>query len=461
MMHKVLCFVDDQQGRDIELLLPLIYHAEKYLGCEIKFRFIWDIHAIYKEGPDLIILANTIGSKWHFEISKYAHDQNITVFALISEGNFRTDGTFNYWGYNTEKQFYQEYFCHWTRRTRDFLAKELPELAYRMVVTGATGFDRYKLYQFPEKGSFLLGKGLQRFTKVIGYAGWAFGKLYSETGRKELQFFLKGKLDSWMEWTKTQMIQVENILRLLIEHNTDTLFILKVHPNETHPHITTENPNEIIRLKDYPNVLYVKNEENIHDLISVSDIWMGFETTTTMEAWMLNKETVLINPDPDFYRDQVHQGSLIAHSYGQVQAYLDEFYRNGRMQDFNNPEKVLSRQTIFEETIGFADGLNHLRAAYYLNESLIKARHREKKLKFRLKYFIESFKLHVGRLLYIRPLFLILPGFKKAVWAMDRCKLENIDELKAKYYPWLDVFYRHTELSDLNSQKKFWNEQCR
>ncbi len=447
MKHRVLCFVDDQQGRDIELLLPLIYHAEKYLECEIRFVFIWDIHEIYKEQPDLILLANTVGSKWHFEISKYAHEQNITVFALISEGNFRTNGTFDYWGYNTDKKFYQEYICHWSERTRRFLADIIPEMADRMVLTGATGFDRYKIYKFPERDAYLADKGLQKYSKVIGYAAWAFGKLHSETGREELKYFLKQKPDTWQEWTHSQMIEVENILRQLIENNPDILFLLKVHPNETHPHITRESPNEIYRLKEYPNVLYLKNEEDIHDLISAADLWMGFETTTAIDAWMLDKETVLINPDPDFQRDQVHRGSAIARTYPIAQGFIDEYYENGRIREFNSQEKILSRQAIIEESIGFTDGLNHLRAAHYLSKSLQTARQRVKKPKFRFRYYLESIKLHVGRRLYVRPLFLILPKFKKAVWAMDRCELKNINLLKDKYYPWLDEFYRNNNLS--------------
>jgi len=213
----------------------------------------------------------------------------------------------------------------------------------------------------------------------------------------------------------------------------------------------------MIRLKDYPNVLYVKNEEKIHDLIAVSDIWMGFETTTAMEAWMLGKETLLINPDPDFSRDQVHLGSFIARSYAMAQAFIDEFYQNGLTRDFNTEEKMASRRDIIKETIGFADGLNHLRTAFYLNEALMKSEQRVKKPKFRLKYYMESLKLHLGRKIYIRSLFLILPKFKKAVWAMDRCKLKNIRRLKDKYYPWLDEFYRKHGLSDPDSQRKFWN----
>jgi hypothetical protein len=119
---KALCYFDDDKGRDVEILMPVLYYAETYLNVEIEKAFIFDIDKIRRKKPDLVILANTIGSKNHHYIAKYAYENGIKVFALISEGNFRTNGTFNYWGYNTDKKFYQEYICHWSKRTLDFLS---------------------------------------------------------------------------------------------------------------------------------------------------------------------------------------------------------------------------------------------------------------------------------------------------------------------------------------------------
>jgi surface carbohydrate biosynthesis protein len=447
-MYKALCFIDDQQGRDVELLLPLVYHAERYLGCKIEFRFVWDIFALYLLQPDLVILPNTTGSRWNFEIAKYAAEQNITVFTLISEGNYRINGSFDFWGFNTDHKFYQEFICFWSERTLSFFQKQLPEFADKMVLTGATGFDRYKIYSFLSKETFLKKKGLANYKKVIGYAGWVFGKLYSEMGRMELKYFLKDKPDSWKEWTEMQRKEVETILGRLIETNSDTLFILKVHPNETHPHITKESLNEMSRLKRYPNVLFIKNEEPIHNLISVSDIWIGFETTTAIEAWMLNKETLLINPDPFFNRDETHKGSLIATNYETLQAYIDEYYATGRINDFHSPEMTRIRKTIISESIGFDDGLNHLRAASYLQKALRISEGKQKKRVFRLICFLRSFKLYAGSLFYNRWLFLHLPKFKKTVWAFDRWRLKNIPVLKANYYPYLDQFYNQHHLPD-------------
>ena len=52
---KIVCFTDDDYGRDVEILLPLIYYAEKYLNCEVEFVIPWDIYAIFRKKPDLVL----------------------------------------------------------------------------------------------------------------------------------------------------------------------------------------------------------------------------------------------------------------------------------------------------------------------------------------------------------------------------------------------------------------------
>jgi len=65
----------------------------------------------------------------------------------------------------------------------------------------------------------------------------------------------------------------------------------------------------------------------------------------------------------------------------------------------------------------------------------------------------------VGKIFYIRSLFLLLPKFKKTVWIFDRCNLKNISVLQNTYYPYLDEFYRENGLDSLESQKEFWKKQ--
>lgn len=458
--YHILCFLDGEEGRDPEMLFPLIYFAENVLNCKVEYSFIWNIHEIYRKKPDLILMANTIGSVLHYEVTKYANNNGIKIFALISEGIFRTNGTFNYFGYNTDKSFYQEYICHWSERTKEFLDTELPEIKDKNVVTGAVGFDRYSIYKFMDKEDFLGPKNLGQFKKVIGYAGWAFGKMYSKQGLQEIRHYHKDakKRLSWME---DQMYKVEDILRKAIEANPDILFLLKRHPNEANPTITTENPNEMIRLRDYPNVLYITGQENLHDLISVSDIWVGFESTTCIEAWLMGKPSMFINPDPDFNRTNIYKGHPIVKTAEDFLEKIQSFYSKGEMECFNNPELIANREEIIHETIGFSDGMNHIRAGYYLSKVLDTIQPEEvknRKVKISYKYLFKYCLLMIGRFFYIKYLFLKLPKFKKTVWMFESWRLSNLKILQSNYKPFLDKFYENKKILARYQNGSLWKD---
>jgi surface carbohydrate biosynthesis protein len=446
--YKILCYTDDDAGRDVEMLLPLRYFAEKFLNCTFVHAFVYDVYAVYKEKPDVVMMANTVGSPLYFEISRYATQQGIKVFAMTSEGNFRTDGTFNYWGYNTDKIFYQEYICLWSKKTKDFLISQHPDLKDKIVLTGGTGFDRYKIYDFLTKEDYFGIRNIKPYKKVIGYAGWAFGKLYNKQGLEELLFFFKYD-QSRLVWLEEQRVQVENMLRQLIEKNPDTLFILKKHPNENNPSILEEGLNEMIRLTKYPNVLYVRNEDSIHDLIHVSDVWLGFESTTAIEAWMMGKQTMLLNADPDFNRDRIYKGSVIARNYTELRKEIDEFYRTGKLASFFTEEKEKERADIISETIGYGDGMNHIRAAYYLQktlESITEENIKKRDYRFSLRFFIMRILMHGGSIFYNKKLFSKLYKFKKTIWIFDRYRLPKIQELYKKNAPALERFYKANDV---------------
>lgn len=461
--YHIICTLISDEGRDAEIVLPIIYFAEKYLNCTVEVIFFWEAHKIFGKKPDMIIVpANTVGDHLLFEIAKHAAKSGIKVFSFISEGNFRTNGSFDYWGYNYEKKFYQDFVMHWSKRTQNFLIDELPHYKDKMVLTGAPGFDRYKIYEFLDKATFLKTNGLTQYKKVITYAGWAFGKLANQQGIEELMVYFLDN-NKALEWAKEQMFAVEEALKQAIENNKDTLFILKKHPSEVNPSIEHLNYlNEMVRLKDYPNVIYTTNDFAIHDLINISDLWLGFETTTALETWiMTDKPSILINPDAEYfaqYRDELYKGSVIVKDYKELQHYINLFYETGKIDEFYTKDKVESRMKIITDTIGYDDGLNHLRSGYYLMKTLEKSEPEKKKFILSVNFFIKYFLLHIGKYFYIKSLFLKLPKFKKTIFIFERYKMKNISVLKKKYYPFLDKFYQTKKLKEKIESGDIWKE---
>ncbi|NJM26601.1 MAG: hypothetical protein HC859_15140, partial [Bacteroidia bacterium] len=71
---------------------------------------------MYRYKPDLVLLPNSIGSPFYFKISRYAFQNGIKCFALVSEGNYWTNGIYDIFGFNTDRKFYHDYGCYWNKR---------------------------------------------------------------------------------------------------------------------------------------------------------------------------------------------------------------------------------------------------------------------------------------------------------------------------------------------------------
>jgi len=437
---KILCFTDTNSGRDVEMILPVRRFAERFLNCEFIHAVSFDIHRMYKVKPDIVFAPNTIGSNLYFKISRYAFEQNIPLFALISEGNFRTDGTFNYWGYNRDKKFYQDYVCCWSERTKKFLIEKEPQEKDKIVLTGGTGFDRYSIYKPGNRDAFLAKYKKPGYKKIIGYAGWAFGKLQHKRGVEELVFFLGGNPER-LKWVEEQRALVRDTLKEAAINNKDTLFILKKHPQENSPERTAEVVNEMSELQGYENVLYLGEEEPLLDLIGICDLWTCFESTTSMEAWLMGKQTIFINPEINFNRDPNYKGSSIAENYNGFQSLIDEFYRTGKIASFFTDEKENARKELIKNVIGYGDGLNHIRAAYYLGKTIEKVKTAKPQYKFDFLYFLYHLFTVIGGVFYIRSFYRKLYKFNKHLWVFENYKMKGIEELYAKYSPFLDEFY--------------------
>ncbi len=411
------------------------------MRAEVKTKFLWDLLYIWIWKPDVILLPNIKGHHMYLEIAAFAKKNNITLLALESEGNFMTDGSYNYWGYNTKKTIYQEWLTTWSERTKNYLKRIMNEKDHdKMIVTGGTGFDRYVFEKFMTKKEFLSKYNFGKYKKVIGYAGWGFGKIY---GTHKDQSFLY--LNDWkpreeaLKWIESQRVFVRDILETTIKNNSDTLFIFKKHPKENYESDPHEGLNEMNELLHYDNVIYLKNEESIADLINVSDLWIAFESTTAMESWMLGKTTLLINSEPEFPRSSPYWASVIVDKAKDLQHCIDEYYSNGSIKQFL--EKAELQDQAIKDSIGFADGLNHLRTMFHFKKSIPKTREK-RKVSLSMRHLRLYLLMHLGRFFYNKSLFLKLPKFKKTVYVFENRKMPGFEERKNTLFQYLDDFYK-------------------
>ena len=346
--------------RDMHIMTPVNLYLEKKKGVKVTYGNLWIAEfVILMKRPRLIILSNAHGDDSTYHLLKFLHKLNFHVVTLVTEGNFHEEYLRSYiWAWNQDFKLYQNAMVLWNTHSKEITLKHYGYLQDQLFVSGATGFDRYFLINYD---SVQLRKKykISHYKKVVGIASFGgfdtidkIDYLYSinpEYPRENYELFLE-------DYPK-----VKSIYRQLIEDNPDTLFILRVHPQFN----TAFQRSEFADCMELENTLISSTVSELADIaeaIALCDIWIGYESTTSMEAWLLNKLVLYINPTrTDFVREDHHKGVLICSNTSELQAYIDAYYSGQKIEEYDKLAAI--RKTIIERVIEHADGKNHERAA--------------------------------------------------------------------------------------------------
>ena len=333
------------------------------------------VNFLLKYRPKVLLISNFSGATINADLCRLAHSLGIKVISLVSEGNIRESNVEEMtWGHNRQQQVYFDKFLLWSERSRALVAQYYPQIADKLAVSGHTGIDRYRIFAAESKSQFLK----QHFadfsadTQVVGLAGWGFD-MFMETA-----LFNQNKVGLEKAYGQPQILRFRQdfnelvaIYEQVLTANPDTIFILRRHPGVVHTEFC-----EFERFKDYPNVYFSQprvDSYNISDLISISDVWGGYETTTALEAWLVDKETFLVNPSGvDFTRDELYKGSVIYTNAEQVNEFV------GNKLVFTEAESAKAKSfrcQLISDVVGFADGGNYLRARDIIIDELNKVTH--------------------------------------------------------------------------------------
>lgn len=376
-----------QSDRDLNISIPVMVYLKKKYKLKVKTKSIFNgYYYILMMKPKLVIISNTTGAVINYEITKLAYEYGIKVVSFVSEGNTLELGRFFFWGHNKDERFFLNKLLVWSQQYYDFHSKENGiQFEGKVAISGAVGFDRYKILNFQDKNKFLEENKL-KYKKIIGIGAWGFDAYFGEYFKQFEKHYMSIKPLEQIEMHRNDLYKLREIYKTMIEANPDILFVLRYHPGT----IDFEK-NEFYGLDIYDNVFisnkYINNLK-IADLINISDLWIGYETTTALEAWLLNKQTFLINPTrSDFKRENIHKGSPIVKTSEEAQKLIDEFYENSTIKSFEFLEE--ERKKIIKDTIGYDDGKNHQRAA----EEIVKVLNEEdREIKFSMKIYIEAAK---------------------------------------------------------------------
>lgn len=358
-------WITETPSRD-RIIASLVCNYLRHLGYSVFEGSVFNgYELIFKLRPQVLFISNSVGAPINSELIEYASKLGISCFSGFSEGNFRENYIHDFiWGHNKNKVFFEKNIFIWSRKKKELTLKYFPELDSQIKICGGIGFDLYQINNnHLNKSDFLEKHNKYGFSKIIGVGCFDFGPFYDADSRHKS--VKSNILHSEILIFQKDRKLFRDCLEELIRSNSDKLFLLKEHPSNE----LGQWASGIEDLDDYNNVITIKREATIFDCISMSDIWITYESTTALEAWLLGKQTCLLNPSGgNFNRDEISNGSPLYKTSNEVQLAIDFVYKGKTIQGFK--EKSQLRSKLIENTIQWADGLNHVRTGNVLAEAV-------------------------------------------------------------------------------------------
>lgn len=360
---------DSKPSRD-RVSATLVCNYLRLNGINVVEASVWNgLQTIYESKANLVFMTNTIGAKENLLAMKYAKKRGKLGMSLISEGNFQGDDEYQkemIWGWNKNKILFEDIHMQWSERTRKLTLSIYPELEGKIKISGGVGFDNYQVSGKDNIKNRLLEKyGKNNYKKIIGVGCWDFGFFDREDTRYDT---FKNLFDGVQKSRFLEdSVKFDKVLSEVVEANKDILFILKLHPGLQ----LGLKASGILNTSKLHNTLIIHNEEQIFECIQTSDIWIVYESTTALEAWLLKKMTCLINPSGrDFPRDKINEGSPAYATAKELQKFIENYYLGKKNIEFD--QRKSSRDEIIKNIIQWDDGLNHVRAGNLILDMLEK-----------------------------------------------------------------------------------------
>lgn len=361
--------------RDLNISIPVLVYLKKKYNYKVISKNIFNgLYYLKIHKPKVLLLSNAIGAEINYIVSKYAYLSGIKVITLTSEGNFKKEhmSTF-FWGWNKDKKIYHHLQNIWSERALKLTIEHIPEFKKIGFVGGGTGFDKYQLLPQLTKVDFHNKyPSLKQYNSIIGITSYGYFEHLNTP-----EYFKKHKIDERYSADQIQMYyndfeSLTNSYYELIKSNPDTLFILRTHPisknlDKTEFTRCANLPNVFLSIPSNQELSTLNNSMTIAECISISDIWVAYESTTILEAWLLNKPTIVFNPTTfEFDREANYKGAMKISCLNELTNSLKNYIQFGTLKEFD--ELKPERERIINETIGFSDGKNHERVANRIHQ---------------------------------------------------------------------------------------------
>lgn len=353
MKKNTVLFVEwSTSGREFDMQFPLMYFFKNILNWKVEYKCAYNLPSITASVPDLVILSSTGGESRGLKIVEWCYQSDIPVFSSFTEGMFREKELDEFvWGWNKSKHYVENLRMLWSKPSYEMTIKKYPKLKDKIRVSGAIGFDKYRLLENKKKYTD------ERFKKVIGYAAFDYNSSLRSPRRDILAEALGQK---YLNFLTNELEITKNLLRKLIQKNEDILFLIKSHPGDQGC-----IPLEVDGIDHLPNVKVITAQyEPIFNIVKEADIWLSGNSTTVIDAWLCNKPTISLISEEREKATPALGASILSQDYAKINQYIKEFFETGQINKFEKWAK--KRQQYLSELVGFSDGMNHVRYMSFL-----------------------------------------------------------------------------------------------
>lgn len=422
-------------SRDREVV-ALVANYLRLQGYEVFEGAIFEGYTLIdKLQPSVLYITNSVGAKFNIDIIKYAKSKGIKCITGMAEGNFNEAGIKQFfWGVNEGQVLHEDYTLLWNKYCLNLIKEYYPHLVNRVGVSGAIGFDRYRVVGKDQTTQIPIDHNKYRF--VVGVGCWNFDFTINDSYCFRMFNGHEISIDE-LERFRTDRNLFNNEILKLIQDNPQTLFLLKLHPGCQGGDFSSA----IAGCRNFSNILIIKNEYSVYDCILRSDIWLTYESTTAVEAWLLDIPTALLNPTgTDFpFREGFHEAQPNYETAEKWSNLIDLLVRGFEFEEFLKLKNY--RDRIIKEMIQWNDGLNHVRMGNEIVKLIISKAVLEKDIKLTT---YDKFKRYKRQFIWMSRNFLKV--FPKS--------------LRSRYNNYINWDYKKVkELSKIRmlQQKKFYH----
>ena len=343
---------ENKTKREVVSTSLIAYHLKR-LGWRVRWAKIEDHFLVDVINPDLVGLSDTANPE-NIMAAKYIKRRGYPLMTFEGEASYMPNfyPEQMVWGWNFDKVHYEDLSLISNEYSKAMCVEQGKDPS-RYRVCGIHRLDIYRTTSFMSKQEFLMKYNLPPGKKVVTYAGWSFEPFFDPS---MMLYRYAHYSDDICERIRHLKDAVRDWLADVIQAFPDVVFVLKRHP------AGELRNSEVEGLDRLPNVLLLKDEELAPDLISASNVWMAFNSTTILEAFFMGKPVIAPILDERIRPILLPTvaGADCVSSAEETIAGLRRYLTNsGKIE----PEQQQIRARLIQEIAGGDDGLNALRSA--------------------------------------------------------------------------------------------------